>query len=225
MIRAIVTDIEGTTSSIDFVHQELFPYARRRMREFLRTHAGDDAVQVELHEIERIAGEELSPAQASELLERWIDEDRKYTPLKTLQGMIWREGYLAGELRGHVYADTPEFLRRWHEAGLKLFVYSSGSTEAQRLIFGHSSAGDLRPLFAGYFDTHIGGKRDAASYRRIAERIGLPPQQILFLSDAGAELDAAREAGMATCQLLRDGQAQPAQGHAQARDFSEVSLG
>lgn len=221
-IRAIVTDIEGTTSSIDFVHQSLFPYARRRLRSYLSAHAGEPAVREQLDETAKIEGRALNLDEAATVLERWIDEDRKLTPLKALQGLIWAEGYAAGELRGHVYADTPVWLRRWHAAGKRLYVYSSGSEAAQKLIFGHSDAGDLTPLFSGYFDTRIGAKREAEAYRRIVERIGLPAGEVLFLSDIGEELDAARAAGLQTCQLIRDGQARPFPAHPQAHDFSEV---
>jgi enolase-phosphatase E1 len=224
VIKAIVTDIEGTTSSIEFVHKSLFPYARAHLRRFLREQAGDPRVQALIDDVEAIVGWDLSIDEAAGVLEQWIAEDRKVTPLKTLQGMIWKVGYQAGELKGHVYADTPVFLRRWHEQGLQLYVYSSGSVEAQKLIFGHSDAGDLTPLFSGYFDTQVGGKREAASYRAILERIGLPGSQVLFLSDIGEELDAARAAGMQTCQLIRDSIAKPAPAHPQAADFSEVRL-
>lgn len=224
MINAIVTDIEGTTSSIEFVHKSLFPYARAHLRGFLREQAGDPLVQQLIDDVEAVVGWDLSLDEAAGVLEQWIDEDRKATPLKTLQGMIWKVGYQAGELKGHVYADTPEFLRRWHAQGLQLYVYSSGSVEAQKLIFGHSDAGDLTPLFSGYFDTQVGGKREPGSYRAILERIGLPGTEVLFLSDIGEELDAARAAGMQTCQLIRDSIAKPAASHPQARDFSEVRL-
>lgn len=224
MIKAIVTDIEGTTSSIEFVHKSLFPYARAHLRSFLRENAGDPLVQALIDDVEAVVGWDLSLDEAAATLEQWIDEDRKATPLKTLQGMIWKVGYQAGELKGHVYADTPEFLRRWHQQGLQLYVYSSGSVEAQKLIFGHSDGGDLTPLFSGYFDTQVGGKREAGSYCAILERIALPGSQVLFLSDIGEELDAARAAGMQTCQLIRDAIAKPAPAHPQARDFSEVRL-
>jgi len=224
MIKAIVTDIEGTTSSIEFVHKSLFPYARQHMRSFLREQAGDPLVQALIDDVEAVVGWDLSIDEAAGVLEQWIDEDRKATPLKTLQGMIWKTGYQAGELKGHVYADTPVYLQRWHQQGLQLYVYSSGSVEAQQLIFGHSDAGDLRPLFSGYFDTQVGGKREATSYRTILSRIGLPGAQVLFLSDIGEELDAARTAGMQTCQLIRDTIARPALAHPQARDFSEVAI-
>lgn len=224
MIKAIVTDIEGTTSSIDFVHQSLFPYAKQHMRAFLRAQAGNDEVQRQLAEVERQENRDLSLGEAADVLEQWIAEDRKYTPLKALQGMIWRQGYEAGELKGHVYPDTPEALRRWQGEGRKLYVYSSGSEEAQRLIFGYSDAGDLTPLFSGYFDTRIGGKREAASYRNILKQISLPGEEVLFLSDIAEELDAAQAAGMKTCQLLRDERTKPAAGHAQVGKLTDVTV-
>lgn len=224
MIRAILTDIEGTTSSIDFVHQTLFPYARKHLREFLRANADRADVRAQLEGVSREVGRQLSLEEAAEVLDRWIVEDRKLTPLKILQGMIWKLGYERGELKGHVYADTPEYLSRWRKAGIHLFVYSSGSVEAQKLIFGHTDYGDLRPLFSGYFDTRIGGKKETASYAQIRAEIGLPGEQILFLSDVGEELDAARGAGFKTCQLLRDAKARPAPEHPQAKAFAEVAV-
>jgi len=224
VIRAIVTDIEGTTSSIDFVHQTLFPYAKTHVRAFLRAQGGNDEVQHLLDDVEKLAGADLSIDEAADVLEQWMEEDRKFTPLKSLQGLIWKIGYEAGALKGHVYADTPEYLRRWHAQGLALYVYSSGSVAAQKLIFGHSDAGDLTPLFSGYFDTRIGGKREVSAYQRILQEIKLPGEQVLFLSDIGEELDAARIAGMHTCQLVRDDKAMAAPAHPQARDFSQVSV-
>jgi len=181
-------------------------------------------VRRELAEVSHLEGRELTPDAAAGVLEKWIDEDRKATPLKALQGMIWRQGYEAGELKGHVYDDTPEFLRRWHGRGLKLYVYSSGSVEAQKLIFGHTAFGDLTPLFSGYFDTRVGGKREAASYKTILRDTGLSGPEMLFLSDVGEELDAARAAGMKTCQLLRDEKTRAAPAHPQARTFAEVKV-
>ena len=225
MIRAIVTDIEGTTSSIDFVHQTLFPYARQHLRRYLHEHASAPHVQAQLAATAALEGRALATIDdAADVLEGWIAEDRKATPLKDLQGLIWAEGYAAGELSGHVYPDTAPHLRRWHADGKRLYVYSSGSEAAQKLIFGHSDAGDLTPLFSGYFDTRIGMKREAASYRTILERIALPGDAVLFLSDIGEELDAAREAGMQTCQLIRDDKARPFPAHRQARDFSDVPV-
>lgn len=221
-IRAIVTDIEGTTSSIDFVHQTLFPYAKQRLRAFLKTHGDRVDVQQIVDEVEAIEHTDLSMDEAADVLDRWMAEDRKVTPLKQLQGMIWAEGYAAGALKGHVYADTPVALRRWHAQGVKLYVYSSGSVEAQKLIFGHTEYGDLTPLFSGYFDTRIGAKREAASYRAIVQQTGFNADEMLFLSDVGEELDAARAAGLQTLQLIRDAKAKPFPAHAQAADFSAL---
>ena len=223
-VRAILVDIEGTTSSIDFVHQTLFPYARERLRRYIRQHVGNAEVQQVIEDVCAIEDDELSPDDVASVLERWIAQDKKHTPLKTLQGMIWKEGYAAGELKGHVYDDTPVVLRAWHGKGLKLYVYSSGSVEAQKLIFGHTAGGDLTPLFSGYFDTRVGHKREASSYREIASQIAMPAGSILFLSDVGEELDAARAAGMQTCQLLRDDKAVAFPAHAQARDFNQIEL-
>jgi enolase-phosphatase E1 len=181
-------------------------------------------VRRELAEVERLEGRELAPEAAAAVLEKWIAEDKKATPLKALQGMIWRQGYESGELKGHVYADTPEYLRRWHDRGLKLYVYSSGSVEAQKLIFAHTAHGDLTPLFSGYFDTRVGAKREVQSYRTILRDTVLSGPDMLFLSDVGEELDAARAAGMKTCQLLRDDKARPATAHPQAHNFSEVRV-
>ncbi|MCX7512359.1 acireductone synthase [Frateuria sp. STR12] len=210
-IRAIVTDIEGTTSSIDFVKDVLFPYARKRLPAFVETHADQPEVQHWLHEAAREAGFiEASRQEIIELLLGWIDQDRKSTALKALQGMIWKEGYEAREYRAHVYPEVAARLHAWRADGLHLYVYSSGSVPAQRLFFGYSDAGDLTPLFAGYFDTETGPKREADSYTKIAEAIGERPEHILFLSDIVEELDAARTAGLQTGWLLRPPQAMPA---------------
>jgi enolase-phosphatase E1 len=178
VIKAILTDIEGTTSSIAFVTETLFPYARARLRAFVT------------------ANPEAAEGVPVETLERWIDEDRKEPVLKSIQGQIWREGYERGELKGHIYPDAVEALRRWKVQGLRLFVYSSGSVEAQKLIFGHSEAGDLTPLFEGYFDLSAGSKLEAESYTRIAGQIGVEPKDLLFLSDNVREIEAARDAGL-----------------------------
>ncbi|ULQ45237.1 acireductone synthase [Flagellatimonas centrodinii] len=224
MIRVVLVDIEGTTSSINFVHQTLFPYARQHLRAFLRAHADEAEVHRQLDEVERLENRELSLQDAADVLERWIDEDRKVTPLKALQGMIWAEGYRQGELQGHVYDDTPEALRAWKASGRALYVYSSGSVEAQKLIFGHTAVGDLTPLFSGYFDTRVGGKREAESYRQILKTLQCPPAAVLFLSDVGEELDAARAAGLKTCQVIRDDSTVPTADHPQVPDLLAVRL-
>jgi enolase-phosphatase E1 len=148
---------------------------------------------------------EADTKRVIDILLQWIADDRKATPLKALQGMIWQQGYANGQLKGHVYPDAVEALKRWNQQGYALYVYSSGSIQAQKLIFGCSEAGDLSPLFSGYFDTTSGPKREVGSYQRIAEAIGLPADAIVFLSDVVEELDAAQQAGMQTIGLVREG--------------------
>lgn len=224
-LDAVVTDIEGTTSSMSFVHDVLFPYARANLTGFVAKHGQEPAVRAELDAAKREAGD---PAMSDEAvlaaLQRWIDEDRKVTPLKALQGMIWAEGYRAGGFQGHVYDDAADALRRWHKAGKKLYVYSSGSVPAQKLIFGHTKFGDLTPLFSGYFDTTTGPKKEADSYRKIAATIGKPASRILFLSDSTDEIAAARAAGMQTVQLRRPGESQPKGEGPDAAQFGEIIL-
>jgi enolase-phosphatase E1 len=226
MIGAILTDIEGTTSSISFVKDVLFPYARKRLPAFVETHADKPEVQHWLHEAAREAG--LVSATQQEiiaLLQRWIDEDRKATALKALQGMIWDEGYREGEFRAHVYTDVAPKLREWKKQGVDLYVYSSGSVAAQKLLFAHSDAGDLTPLFSAYFDTQSGPKRDAASYRRIVAAIGMPAADVLFLSDVSEELNAARGAGLQTILLARaPATCLPDAGHRCVADFDAIQL-
>ncbi|MGV3479319.1 MAG: acireductone synthase [Sphingobium sp.] len=197
MTRAVLTDIEGTTSSIAFVTDTLFPYAKANLRDFVERNP-----EISEPLLEAVRAEE--PGDPVETLLRWIDEDRKATPLKTLQGLIWAEGYADGTLKGHVYRDAADALKRWHDAGIALHIYSSGSIAAQKLIFGHSNEGDLTPLFSGYFDTTSGPKKEAGSYRIIARAIGEAPGDILFLSDNIQEIDAAREAGMQAIHIDRE---------------------
>lgn len=224
MVRAILTDIEGTTSSLSFVKDVLFPYSRARLAGYVRAHAHVPAVRALLDEAARVAGGPLSDEEAVAQLIRWLDEDKKVTPLKALQGLIWEDGYRSGAFRGHLYEDAVRNLRKWRDRGLRLYVFSSGSVLAQKLLFGHTEHGDLRPLFSGYFDTTIGGKREPAAYRAIAAQIGLGPGEILFLSDIREELDAARAAGVGTVWLVRDGTLDAAAAHPQVRDFDAVPL-
>jgi enolase-phosphatase E1 len=226
VIRAVLTDIEGTTSSISFVKDVLFPYARKRLPAFVETHADKPQVQHWLHEAAREAG--LVSASHSEIIAvllRWIDEDRKATPLKALQGMIWEDGYRGGEYRAHVYPEVAPQLREWKAQHVDLYVFSSGSVPAQKLLFSYSDAGDLTPLFSGYFDTEIGAKREVESYRRIVAAIGRPAVEILFLSDIVEELDAARSAGMRTTLLARPPAACPAVAtHPCVTTFASITL-
>lgn len=223
-VKAVLTDIEGTTSSISFVHDVLFPYAARRLPAFLREHANDEEVAALLADVRGEAGEPQADAgRLAQILLQWIAEDRKLTPLKALQGLVWEHGYRNGELTGHVYADTAAAFRRWRESGAAIYIYSSGSVKAQQLLFAHSEAGDLTPLIAGYFDTTVGHKQETGSYRAIAGRIGVPAEAILFLSDVTGELDAAAAAGMRTLQLARDEPVRAGK-HPLARDFTEVTI-
>ncbi len=221
---AVVTDIEGTTGSIAFVRDVLFPYARARIGAFVHARGREPEIRALLEAVAREAGDPgMTDAAIAACLERWIDEDRKVTALQTLQGLIWDEGYREGRLKGHVYPDAALALRAWSQAGLPIYVYSSGSVAAQELLFGHSVAGDLTPVFSGYFDTRIGPKKDAQSYRALAARIGRPCAAILFLSDSAEELDAAAEAGLKTIQLVRPEDGTKASSlHRIARSFDEI---
>ena len=161
--RPVLTDIEGTTSSISFVKDVLFPYARRALPGFVHAHGHDPAVRGWLDRVATDAGGMCDDDMIVEVLQGWIDLDSKHPALKALQGMIWKAGYADGEFTAHVYPDAVAALSRWKSEGHDLYVYSSGSVSAQKLLFGHSDPGDLRPLFSGWFDTAVGGKREAAS--------------------------------------------------------------
>lgn len=219
-IKAVLTDIEGTTTDIAFVHDTLFPYARARMAEFITNSANQPEVSAELARVSEIVGRPLPVDQAAEQLDLWMQADKKIAPLKSLQGMIWAQGYADGSLEGHMYEDAVAGLKRWKDAGLDLYVYSSGSVQAQKLIFGHTNWGDLTPLFSGYFDTAVGQKREAASYQKIAASTGYLPEHILFLSDIEAELDAAAGIGMHTAHLQRKERC--SSGHSVFENFSAI---
>jgi enolase-phosphatase E1 len=214
--RLVLLDIEGTTSAIAFVKDTLFPFAEAELDAFLATRGEEP-------EVAAILAEVPGPDRAATLRE-WMAADLKVTPLKSLQGLIWEAGFADGRLRGHLWPDVAPCLRAWHAAGIGLAIYSSGSVAAQRLLFGHSLAGDLLPLFAGFFDTRVGAKRQAAAYAAIASELGLAVGDILFLSDVAEELDAARQAGLGTCQLVRPADGTTAAGrHPEAADFAEVA--
>jgi enolase-phosphatase E1 len=224
MIKAIITDIEGTTSSLSFVKDELFPYARAHVGEFLHANINNENVINILDAVNTHVGKTLSLDEAIDQLIVWIDNDEKITPLKALQGLIWESGYLRGELTGHLYSDAIHNLQTWKAQGFDLYVYSSGSVYAQKLLFSHTEAGDLTPLFSGYFDTNIGSKQDSTSYENIVAHIGLPPEQLLFLSDIEAELNAAQNAGLQTIWLTRDRAPQAGATHWQVEDFDSIEL-
>lgn len=226
-------DIEGTTTSTSFVHETLFPYSARRLGSFLKEKKGESAVNAILSRVaETILSEskggshsakKMNVDECEAALQKWIREDRKHPALKELQGLIWREGYESGAYKGHVYPDVLPNWKKWKAAGLVLGIYSSGSVDAQKQIFGYSEAGDLTGYLSNYFDTRVGAKKENASYARIASELALAPSDILFLSDVPAELDAAREAGMKTTHLIRPGTA-PGQGHPSAKTFDEVTI-
>ncbi len=224
-IKAIVTDIEGTTTSISFVADVLFPYARQRIAQFVREHAQDADVAAEITAVRQHCNEpDASVGRVGEILVSWIDQDLKITPLKTLQGIIWRVGYEDGSLKGHLYPEVAACLRAWKASGVQLNVYSSGSEAAQKLLFGFSEAGDLTPLFTHFFDTRIGGKRESASYEHIKQTLGLPGEQILFLSDIVQELDAAAAAGVKTIALDRQCIGEGFGAHPVVNSFDQIDL-
>lgn len=210
----IVTDIEGTTSAIAHVHDVLFPYSRSRIQEWVRRPEAADVVR-------EVAAD---PDEAAAILVGWIDADVKATPLKTLQGLIWAEGYACGALTAHVYDDVPPVLARWTSSGVPVYVYSSGSELAQRLWFRHTQHGDLLGHFAGHYDTvSAGPKREVGSYQAIAKSIGVEPAELTFLSDVAAELDAAAQAGWHTIGVSRPEDGSPDTGnHPRITTFAEL---
>lgn len=213
-LRAVLLDIEGTTTPMAFVHEVLFPYARARLARYLEAHWEER----EVAEVRRRLTEEYEQESRSETRTglrtaadvaafalRLMDRDRKSPGLKLLQGLIWEEGYRVGQLRGQVYEDVPGSIRRWRASGADVAIYSSGSELAQRLLFQSTPHGDLTPHLKAFFDTSVGAKVDEASYTRIATALGRPPGEILFVSDVMAELKAARDAGMAVVLSMRPG--------------------
>ena len=227
--RVILTDIEGTTSSISFVKNALFPYARSALPRFIAAHGQSPEVRRWLDTVATEIGGACQDSLVVETLQGWIDQDRKHTALKALQGMIWETGYRNGDYKAHFYPEVAAVLRGWHAAGLPLYVYSSGSVPAQKQFFGFSEAGDLTSLVSGWFDTEIGGKREADSYRRIVQAIGRPAAEIVFLSDVVEELDAAREAGLQTRLVdRRDDYPMPrageaTHGHHRVENFEQIT--
>lgn len=225
-IKAVLTDIEGTTSSISFVKDVLFPYAAEHLDGFVKSHLQNPDVQQALHETAQLSGH--NPDDLTRLLNQlhdWLREDKKITPLKTLQGLIWQAGYEQGDYQAHMYEDATECLRQWHAQGLPLYVYSSGSVHAQKLFFANTVDGDLLPLFSSHFDTTTGSKQDKTSYEKICRALHLEPQTLLFLSDIEAELDAAAAAGLQTCWLVREQSTSIAQArHNAVRDFYHINI-
>lgn len=202
MIKYILMDVEGTTTSINFVHQVLFPYAKLNLLNFLDKY--EELCLEELAQVSLEANQKLTNTQAAKILETYIEQDIKHTALKSLQGKIWKIGYESGEIKGHVYNDVLPAFKKWKSDGITLGIYSSGSVLAQKLIFGHSEAGDLTHYLSNHFDTNIGHKREVQSYINIAHKLGLNPSEVLFLSDIAEECEAAQKAGLQVSQLIRD---------------------
>jgi enolase-phosphatase E1 len=237
-VRVILLDIEGTTTPIDFVYNVLFPHARERMKDFVCAHYTDNDVQADINQLIEENARDAARGLAPPAIEKrgharlesvgayaeWLmDQDRKSTPLKSLQGRIWEAGYQAGELRSQLFADVPRAFARWHDEQHDICIYSSGSVLAQKLLFSHTEAGDLTRFIRDYFDTNTGAKREAASYRRIAASLDCPAADLLFVSDVVAELDAARDAGLQTRLCIRPGNpSQPPSSHDLIHSFDEA---
>ena len=212
MTKAILLDIEGTTTPISFVHETLFPYARARVPGFILDNLPDLKFEIEqLAEEHSNDGEYKngfdrdSPNSVADYLKFLIDNDRKSTPLKSIQGMIWQTGYSSGDLVAPVFEDVPSAFGRWKSDDKTIAIFSSGSVLAQKLLFRHTDHGDLTPFISGYFDTTLGRKAAAESYSGIATEIGFEPGEMIFVSDVPAELDAARTSGMLTSLSVRPG--------------------
>ncbi|ABL98286.1 acireductone synthase [Shewanella amazonensis] len=204
-IRAIVVDTAGTTTDLNFIQQTLFPYSAKVMADFLREHQHNPLVDYCIGDVRDIALEtDADIDRVAEILVQWIAEDRKVTPLKTLQGLIWKQGYANDEFKGHIYPDFIDAIKTYRAQGLRVYSFSSGSVDAQKLLFSHSDSGDLTELFNGHFDTRTGNKLDKQAYANIVNTISLTPRQILFVSDVVEELKAAEAAGMITCQMVRE---------------------
>jgi enolase-phosphatase E1 len=228
-VRAFLLDIEGTTTPVAFVYDVLFPYARREMTAFLRAGEGEPEVRAALALLrEEHARESGAPTWTGESLPlayiEWLmDADRKSTGLKALQGLVWRDGFRRGALTGQLYPDVPPAFERWRAGGRSIFIYSSGSVLAQRLLFSHSAAGDLTRFIDGYFDTTTGPKKEPDSYRLIAREIGVGPAAVLFVSDSAEEIEAALGAGMMVALCVREGTSAPPRGAAVIRSFDALA--
>ena len=228
-IKVILLDIEGTTTPIDFVYQVLFPYARQHVQSYLAQHWDDaqpDLAQLQIEHANDVQQGLQPPALDSSQLEsvvaylHWLmEQDRKSTPLKSLQGKVWQAGYERGELKSQMFADVPPAFTAWQQQGKRIAIFSSGSVLAQKLLFTYTEHGDLSGFMQGWFDTNIGAKREAESYHRIAAELKCEPREVAFLSDVTAELEAAQEAGMQTFLALRSGN--PSQPNAEA--FAHVT--
>jgi len=217
-IRVVLLDIEGTTTPIAFVHERLFAYVRSQLPTYVASHWNDQPVQGAVRQLNDECTAEgrraiTDPDTLLRVVRELMDQDRKSPGLKTLQGLIWEDGYQAGELRGEVWDDVPVAMRQWRSEGREIAIYSSGSELAQRRLFESTAAGDLTPLITAFFDTRVGAKVQADSYTKIAQALGQPASSILFVSDVTAELRAARGAGLDVVLSVRPGNAPQADAH------------
>ena len=224
MIKAILTDIEGTVSSISFVKDVLFPYSKERIDTFIKENKDNAEVQRILDEVRKIEGKDLTVEEIIETLKKWIDEDRKIAPLKDIQGLIWKEGFETGKLKADLYEDAYRKLKEWKEK-YPIYVYSSGSVQAQKLFFSHTNYGNILNWFSGHFDTKIGNKKESDSYKKIAKEIGLKPEEILFLSDNPDEIIASAKAGMKAIRVVRPNDAEYIEDfpYKQVKTFDEIT--
>lgn len=232
-IRTILLDIEGTVAPVSYVYDVLFQYARRHLKRFLDDHQSEERVRLALELLRKEHREEKDPVaprmageleMAAEYCDWLMSKDRKSPALKAIQGMIWQEGYLSGELCSEIFADVPVAFQRWRDQGRSIAIYSSGSVLAQQLFFRHSQWGDLTPYISFFFDTNVGPKRVVESYHRITAELQCHPEEILFVSDVIEELDAARGAGIGTVLAVRPGSAVVGGGvtHRLASDLSNL---
>ncbi|NPA13003.1 MAG: acireductone synthase [Aquificae bacterium] len=225
MEKVILLDIEGTIAPISFVKEVLFPYSKERIDSFLKENKDDPQVAQIINQVKEIANVETLE-EVAETLKRWIDEDRKITPLKDLQGLIWKEGFETGQLKAPLYPDAYNKMKQWKEKGYPMYIYSSGSVEAQKLFFSHTEKGNILHWFKGFFDTKIGNKKETSSYLKIAQQIGEKPEKFVFFSDNEDEITASAKAGMEVYRVAREGETEfiPDFPYPQIRTFNEVEL-
>lgn len=226
MIKTIITDIEGTTTPISFVKDVLFPYSYEKIESFIKENLNNPEVLRILNDVKKLENKDLTIEEIIWILKKWIEEDKKITPLKEIQGLIWEEGYKTRQLEGFIYPDAYENLKSWFDNGLKIYVYSSGSVKAQKLLFSNTNYGDINYLFSGYFDTNIGNKKDSESYLKIAKEINILPENILFLSDNPDEIIAAAKSGIKVIRLVRPNDAEYIKNfpYMQVESFDEIDL-
>ena len=219
MIKAVVTDIEGTTSSEGFCKEVLLPFARKHMEDFLCRHNGNMVVQLHLQSICRLLDSKKNNHEMAEILVRWLDEERKFDSFHALLCMIWEEGYQNGDFVGHIYDDVVVALRFWKEHNVRIYLYADMLAQTQKNLFAFTKFGDLTEYFSGYFDSRLGHKEESMSYAIIAADIGLSPEDVLFLSNSEKELEAAKEADMQIIQLVRNGELKTDCGQRQVENF------